>query len=454
MSSELRIRTSQSQQAFVRAYSSAWRSGIQLYEPSTWLLRHPDIEEQMLRDADIGQALTYRKHLIAGRDWTLTPRDEASPMAELAVNVGTRLLEPLNHFTAARLLLARAFFSGSRFARIHTEARTLTIGDGKPRTWLVPTRLEDLDKRMYRPVPNLERTKRDKNGDLIDADAFWERWHVLEQEWVMETLKDSMRTIRHVYQDDQASLGHGRGLREALGWWWYTKTHVMEETIQAIEKYAQGTLHMQVDGLRDADGNLPNATVMQEYVDTLEDMRSHHILVTDLADELKVITGNADGWQLLDKMEEKLKNTITTLILGSNLPTTASEGGSYALAQVQENSTEALIQFDRETLQETLTKNLLGCIWWQNYPNLLELGIAEEKPRFSITQEKRQDPKERAEVAAVLHNMGVALSSEELYEQTGFRKPEQGEEILEGATAPAPGLGGFGAPDPFGAGVR
>jgi hypothetical protein len=41
-----------------------------------------------------------------------------------------------------------------------------------------------------------------------------------------------------------------------------------------------------------------------------------------------------------------------------------------------------------------------------NHANLVELGIADEKPRFTITNEKREDPKMRADVASVLQQHG------------------------------------------------
>lgn len=396
----------------------------------------------MLRDADIAHADTYRRHLIAGPGWNLTPRNEASEFAELAVTVGTELLGGIKHFGQARFNLGRAVLSGSRFARIHSTPRVMTIGDGRPRTWLIPTRLEDMDKRMFRIVPKVD-------GEHIEA--HWERWSIGGQKWKPETPQDATQTIRHVYHDDQASLSHGRGLREALGWIWYTKTHILQESVQACEKHAQGTIHVKVDMLRDADTGLTNDVLVQNYIDTIEDMRSRHILVTDAADTVEILPGNAEGWQLLDQMEKKLRSSVMTLYLGANLTTSANEGGSFALAQVQENSTEALVQYDRETLEETLTDDLLGAIWFRNHANLAELGIALEKPRFVITKDKRQDPKERAEVAATMHSMGAPIALDDLYEQTGFRKPEEGEDVLEGAVPPPAfggGIPGFDTPAP------
>jgi len=447
MAQELRLRN-QSQQLYVRALSSAYRNNVQLFDPSVWLLRDPDAEESMLRDADIAHAVGYRRHLIAGRQWALTPRHDGNDGGDLAVEVGTELLGCIRHFTQARLNLARAFFSGSRFARIHGTPRVMSIGDGRPRTWWVPVRLEDCDKRMFRVVPKIDGKK---------IHAHWERWNIASQDWEVETIADSVATIRHVYQDDQATLGHGRALREALGWWWYAKEHVFQESLQAVERFAQGIIAAKVDGIRDAETGLPNAELIADWTDVLTDLRSRHVLVFDKSDDVEIISGNSEGYQLLKDIRGELRSTIFTLVLGANLTTGASEGGSYALAEIQENSTEALIQYDRETLQETLTDDLIGCVWHRNHANLVELGIVEEKPRFNITQEKRQDPKERAEVASVLNAMGVALSATDVYEQTGFRKPEGDEEVIAGRVEPSPlaamgfqlGAGG----DQFGAGV-
>ena len=49
----------------------------------------------------------------------------------------------------------------------------------------------------------------------------------------------------------------------------------------------------------------------------------------------------------------------------------------------------------------------------------------------NVAQEKRQDPKERADVAAVLSNMGVELSLADVLDQTGFQRPEPGEDVIE-----------------------
>lgn len=426
MSSELRLRN-QSQQMYVRALSAAWRNGVQMYDPSVWLIAEPEIEEMMLRDHDIAHVMGFRRHLIAGRQWTLTlndPDKNEREQAKMAADVAKRLLNRIKHFTQARLNLARAFFSGARFSRIHGENIVARYGDGRPRLWWHPVWLEDADKRFYR-------IKQHNDGKSLSA--HWERWNLPQQKWDIVSEWEAMHTIRHVYQDDQATLGHGRALREALGWAWFTKVHIFEESIKATERFAQGVLTARIDGARDASTGLPNAELISQWQEVLENLRSRHVLVYDKMDEINHLSLNSEGWQLMHTMRQDLREAIFTLVIGANLTTAGSEGGSYALAKEQAHSTEALIQYDRETLEETLTDDLLGCVWFRNWANLCELGIQELKPRFSIVQLRRQEPYERAQVATLLHNMGVSLSVDDVLEQTGFKRPESDDETIMGA---------------------
>lgn len=434
MPEALRVRQ-QSRERYVRDLHSVWASRTQVFDPSLWLQRDPNAEEKMLIDADIRGAIDHRRRLVAGKQWTLMPRQESGLKGDLAVAVGTRCLGKLRRFTMSRALLARAFFHGQRFARIHSAPFQMTIGDGRSRTWVLPVKLEDQDKRVYRQVS--------PDGGVS---AFWEKFDIPKSQWVSLGATESVGVINHTHDDEQASLGYGSALREALGWWWYTKAHVFSESTQAAERFGQGMLLVKVDGLKDAATSLSNPDLHQQHLDKWEEMRARHTLIMDKDDEVDVLDMSGQGHELLSGLRKELRDTIFTLVLGANLPTSASEGGSFALAQVQENSTEAIVQFDREALEETLSDDLMGFIWFQNHANLVELGIADEKPRFNITQEKILDPKERAEVAAQASAIGLPLAKEELYEQFGFRKPEEGEEVLEPVAPPQQPFGQRSSP--------
>lgn len=432
-------RSSASQVSYTRGLSAVWRNQVQLYDPSVWLAREPEIEEKMLRDPDIAHAVAFRKEMIAGRQWTVIPKSKQSPRAPIAVAIYTDLLGRIKNFTAARESLARAFLSGSRYAKIHGKPMQLPIGDGRMRTWIVPTWLEDYDKRMFRPVP-----KMDTATQRIDTHL--ERWHVGKDLWVKESVEDGVNTIHHVYQDDQSTLGHGRGLREALGWVWYTKTNVQQEYITYLERRAQGLVEVKVDGLRDADSGLPNEEVQDRYVETIKSLMARHVLAHDSRDEVTIIETTGSGSDPFEKFLDRCEKWVLKLVLSAHLPTSADKGGSFALSKTQENSQEMRFQFDREHMEETLTDGLLGWIEYWNWPNIIELGLADERPKFSIVQEEKLDPMVRAGIIQSMHTAGVPISMSDIYEQTGLRAPEPGEPILAGAlpAMPDPFGGGFG----------
>lgn len=425
---------------------AAWRR-IEIRQPSIWLSRDPYAEEKMLRCVPIASAVETRCGKVAGRHWILTPRVPTDPRGDLAVAVGTELLGGLRKFSAARKLLAKAFFHGSRGAVIHTELRPMAIGDGRLRNWVVPVKLEDQSRFRYRKkLP-------DPHGD--HPKAHWERWEILGKDsgqWVPLPISQAQNLIRHVYDDTEESLGYGKGLREQLGWPWWALAHTNQEAIGAIERFARGWVHAKVDGARNAETGLTNTAVVSEWQKKLQDMQSKHVIVSSKEDEIEVVVGSAEGWQMISDFRKDLKADIATLVLAANLPTQATQGGSFALSQTQENSTESLVQFDREALEQTLDDSLMACIWHKNHANLVELGIADSKPRFGITQEKIENPQEVATTASTLHAMGVPLSSEDVYDRTGMKKPEENEDQIPGAAGAAadpfaPPVG-FGGPPP------
>lgn len=447
-------------QLYISALQSAWSTRLQIYDPSIWLHRDASVDEKMMRDADIAAAVNYRTQLVAGQSWVIQPRHEDSPRAKLVTMVATELLDSIRHFSTARRMLAMSFLSGARYAEIQGEHRTLKIGDGKPRVWWVPTNLRDMDKRRVRLVrvddgnkgirppdayPEGYDPRTYSRGTARHARTAWEYWSVTRAEWVRISDEGSMRMVRNVYMDDESSLGHGRGLRDSLGWWWYAKEHVFAESLDAVERFAQGILVAKVDGIRDGSKGAPNSEVIRQWTRVLEDMRSRKVLVFDKEDEVEHVQMNAAGWELLRTIREELRQTIRSLILGGTLNTggTEADEGSYARAKVHEDATAALVSFDREVLQESLTDDLLQCIWSKNWANLVDLGIhGEPMPEFVIEDETQEEPKERAEVASTLVGMGLPLAKADLYDKTGFRKPDPGEEVVEGGGQPMGGVPG------------
>ena len=68
-----------------------------------------------------------------------------------------------------------------------------------------------------------------------------------------------------------------------------------------------------------------------------------------------------EGANICQTLVSYLDSAMKMHILGANLPN-PNEGGSYASDRVKERSTQALVSFDRQLLEETLTYDLISAI--------------------------------------------------------------------------------------------
>ena len=444
MSQELRLFHMAGEMYLETVHSNWEREHVR--RPSLWLARDPDAEAKMLRDGVIGNAVDYRCGLVAGTEWELTGKVRGDLRGDLAVAVGTELIGFIKKFAPARKQLARACFHGSRYQEIKKTVRTLNIGDGKPRRWVVPVKLEDQSQWRFR--------KKVTGRDTPNPQAHWQRYKILgvvddqdaEGRWVDVHPSEAVATIAHVYDETEDSLGYGRGLRERLGWPWYALSHVNQEAIGAIEKWARGWVLAKVHGAAHADTGLPNSEVVDEWVTKLEKMQSRHVMVMTKDDEVETLNGGAGGgWQMIESFCDRLERQVDRIVLAATLPTGGGSGdvGSLARAGVEQDSTSNIVDFDRQAMEECYTDDLLGALWFWNWPNLVELGIQDSKPCFCISKAQSDDPTEFLERAERAHGMGVDLSAAEFYEKGGLSKPLPDEEIIPG---------GQPAPDPFGGG--
>jgi len=430
---------------YVNALSDAIKNRDWVYDPSFALQSDRQIYEKILRDPVAAHAIRFRKHLVAAAEVRVVSASER-PEDEAAAKICEDLLRKISGFTDARICLANAIFQGSSYARITGSRKNIIAGtlpggdDPVPLNWWVPERLQDVDRRRFR----LERDPKTKT-------MHWQLWSVERRDW--EPLTHPEWFIRSVYEAVESSLGYGRGLLDTLYYFQSTKARSLQDLTSAGERFGQGLITIAIDNLRAADGRPVggdlNSTskIAADWQRELGKQRSRHVLVHDSRDELKTYNGIGEGWQLLQWILGYLDNAQVTAILGSTLPTLEGDGGSRALGEVQENSTEALVQADRARLADDLTRDLLGLIWRLNRDQIMAQVGPAQMPTLKIDQRKREDPKEAADLIAVLLGAGVKLRAREVYEKVGFTMPLPGDDVIEGgAASPLAGLG-FAAPE-------
>lgn len=435
MSQPILYQRSVNQDLYVYALSSVYRSGYRIYDPDYALSREPDIYEKVRRDPVVNHAIQQRLHMIAGHKWIIEPRGD-TPMDKQAARILTEMVEEIPSFTEARYELAQAVILGRTFEFIGGGTRRTTFG-GVLGDWWTPAGLEDIDRRRFRFVPVWT-----GKGDGRKLSVTMQLYSIERDMW--EDVEHPEWFIKHIYGDEEARLGHGRGLLESIYFYHWVKTTVFKEGLQGLERWAQGMVIAKIDGLRAADTGAPNQTVANAWLNLLEQTRGRNFVAADSKDEVDVKEPGASGQNMVHQWLSYLDDALTRLVLGSIRPT---GGGSTGVrdggVSEEANSTESLIQYDRDLLDETLTRDLLGALWRYNRPMLMAAGAGAAKmPRFRTVPERMRNPKEAVEILSQAMTAGMKFKEQEAYAAIGFSPPAEGDKIVEGRPPAPPALPG------------
>jgi len=410
-----------------RALSAAYQVWYRLYDPDYALGRDPDIWNKVRRDSVCSQCIDTRLHMIAGKDWNLEPASD-SPEDKKAAEILEDILRHVKNFTEARYLLGMALFRSRSYAFIEGRPEMRTFGDGRPRQWWVPYRLRDLDRRRIR-FRSISSYDSEGNPQLK---VVTELWSVVREQF--EELRDPSQFVSMVYIDEEERLSYGRGLLDSMYFYVWARGIIWREGLTGLERWSQGILVGKVDSMREGSTGKTNEQIRDDLFDSLREMRSRHVLVTGKEDEIQVITGGMEGHSIVMDFLKYLDEKLISLILGASLPFGGGDsGGSYARAEIEMGTAEALVQFDREKLDECLTDDLVGLVWQANFRNLAAVGLeGAGMPRFRSSPQKREDPTQAAGIVAQMAAAGLPLKLEEVYRKIGFSMPSDDDEIFEG----------------------
>jgi hypothetical protein len=440
MSLPFQVRQNTSKQIYGRQLHSLLESG-RLYDQSITLERDPDSYGKMFLDADIAHLKQIRKHMVAGSRYQI----EAASARKEDVRAATIIHKVIEiglgqRFVEGRFNLAEGVFRGSAYARMNGRLHwTNNLDDTKiPRQIWIPTELVDVDRRRF-----------DKVSHHLDYGKPTERYEI---EWRMfDEVHNDWRQwehpewyVKHVYNADEASLGYGQGLCDAMYFYWRAKEILLKSGLQGAERWALGFMVASVDNARSASSGKTNQAIVNSFMAELTKQRSQHFFVKDKLDELEVLPGPGQGWEIVKFMLEYCDSKLRQLCLGANLPTSATKGGSYALGEIQQNTTDVLVKYDRRLLAETLTRDLVTFVWNVNRAVFADMGLGNaEMPRFVILDEKINDPKLQAEINEILLRSGFRLKADEAYEMVERTQPGPDDDVIEPMSAQA-GQGGSG----------
>lgn len=417
--------------------------------------KDPNAWDKVQREPIIRMAIQKRLHAVAAKDWRIEPGGEEDADQRLADFVRWNL-NKAKGFTMCRLHSAKAVFLGDSWQQVIGQRKRLKF-EGKYDEFWVLDSFEQIDSDRFRWVPMWKNadgslTPVQQSGRPVDRPSGAKAVRVLEMssldrpgQW--DRVTDTRSLLFVEYDSEERRLGRGRGILEAVYFYHFAMGILLREMLQLAEKLGQGMTIVKIDPKELGDEDSTNEDVRDDYADKVEQMRARNVLVMSKMDEIQHVFADGSAWSGFIEAIKHLQECCVRLILGGSLPSGGGgEVGSYARSETEADEQEGLIQFDRELQAEAITDTIVRLIVTTNRPQLVAMGLGEaEMPRYAPYQEKKQDPRENAEVAEIMLRSGAKILATEYYERCGWTMPTDGDEVLEQQLPDVPfGAGGFG----------
>lgn len=169
-------------------------------------------------------------------------------------------------------------------------------------------------------------------------------------------------------------------------------------------------------------------TRQQLIADATEQGANAIYIHPDQSDMNLIESGNKSGSSDLYKsLRDTCNEEISLLVLGNTLTSTSATHGTQALGSVHEDQQDAITQDDRGYVLDVLNYHMTDIF--------ANMGIQTEGGRFQYREDKKVDPYAQINVVTQLHNMGLPMDDDYLYETFGITKPANYDEQKKAQTA-------------------
>ena len=423
-------RSSRAYEEYGQALGNALNVPGWVHDPSYALGQDPGVYSKVMRDPVVASAMRYRMALAAGREWRVEPASDA-PADKLAATVIEDLLRKIQGFGDARQRLALSIFRGSAYEAICGSWRRERIA-GVDARWWVPAALRNVDRRRFRlwSSPGTE--------------PEWRLLSVARQVWEPLSEEHARWFARVTFEETEDTLGYGSGLLDTIYRLQALKSQRMQNLGRAGERFSNGLAVARIESAGSPPTAGPSRAVKTRadaFASAYARHRTDDLIVFDKRDELSFVNGLGEGLQVLTHSVDYCDVSMVMAILGSSLATMQSmnEVGSNAKAQTHADTTESLVQSDRDRLGECLTRDVVGLTWAVNRAQIQAIAPGANMPALLIGQQHQDDPPTAAQVVSTLLGGGVRLRADEVYAKTGFTPPAAGDAVIEPPQPQAPG---------------
>lgn len=240
-------------------------------------------------------------------------------------------------------------------------------------------------------------------------------------------LLDAGKFIVHFHKA-KSGLPIRGGLARVVAWGWMFKNFSIKDWVSFLETYG---MPLRV-GRYDNGETEENIDILMQAV---ADLGADAAAVFPKTMEVQFIDGKGgsapgDLWR---SMAEYIDDQVSKVVLGQTNTTDAKAGGlGSGQAEVHNEVRKDIADADAKMVAATLNRDLVIPLIMFNR------GPRSKYPRLKIGKPDPVDVKSLTEAATALVPLGVKVSANQIREKAGLPAPEDGEEVLQVAAAPAP----------------
>lgn len=393
-------------------------SGFRIYDPDYATVSDKRAWQIILRDARVAGMIMRKLTGIAGAEYPVAPKTDSADDTG-AAEMMQELVDEIDDFHGAIFRLATAKFRGDSWEYMDGGFERMRIG-GVEDTWWVCNELLNADRFRFRQVKNV---REGEEGNFLGIR--WQMYSLDSYGW--EDLENPEWFVRVVFDRSENTLGYGSGWMNLLAMmYYYTKALelVNEENIDALQRYAQGILHIKIDEEREGSVDKTNDEITNEWITIMKKHLGQHILAHSKRDEVDMIDGPTKGHEIIKDLREYLIESLAFLITFGVLPAGAgNDTGSNARASEEGDQMHEGFVFDRKTMAEGLTKGLLTMLWNMNEVRILKKYPTARMPHFEARLEKVASSEERLARLEVAARNKIPIREEDVYEDLGYSVP-------------------------------
>lgn len=370
-----------------------------LFNPAFVLRKNPGMYDVMNRDTHLYAALRTRKEYTASLPWIIeeNENDPQDGRQADAVKFLTQVINEIPNFREVIINILDALLPGMSVQEIEWEFPSLA----KPYIGIkniIPRGFDQFVYTVHGQLKLLTRTAPDFGMDIVDPDTGDEN--------------SGLRFIVHTFNmspgtwEDQEKLGqlyYGSGVGDVVYWPIYFKTNGMMQWMRWMDRYAVPT--------RYATYPATNEQMRDSIVGWLEQMTSDVDIVLpqdkDQTYGLDFKGPQLGRFDVFQNLMEYLNKEMSKAVLGETLTLEQGTVGALALGRVHENSLLMKIDFDSQSVAETLTRTIVQLLLRFNAKRFP--GIEQYPPSFKFILDNQVERDNRKKDIAEGKAVGIKV---------------------------------------------